>query len=342
MREIVGDLCHDELVKSIKPELSFNENADYYKWKEKVREKLIELIRIKEIEKNVCDPKLEIEEDVIIDDYRRIRFTFESEVGAIVPCYLCVPLAEKKYPVAITLQGHSSGFHNSVGIKKYEQDESYHPRGQFGLQAVKNGYASLCIELRGIGERKTYRRNDGALMCAYQALSAIQLGRTTIGERVWDVSRAIDLLSNFPALDLDKIFITGNSGGGTLTYYATCLDERIKFCAPSCAFCSFEASILRVYHCGCNYIPDMYKWFEMQDLACLIAPRPMTILAGKEDWAFPFYGVQEGYKTVQKIYEKEGVPNNCKLVAKEMDHYWEGVVEWKAINEAINKMGWMK
>ena len=343
MREIIGDLCHDELTKSMKHKLAFDETADYEKWKAQVRDKLTELIRIKQIEENACPLAMEIEEDVVMDGYRRIRFVFESEKGAFVPCYLCIPTTgREKYPVAITLQGHSSGFHNSIGIKKYEKDEGYHPRGQFALQAVKNGYAALALELRGIGERKTYRRKDDVLMCAYQALSAFELGRTTIGERVWDVSRAIDLLVNFKQLDLDKILITGNSGGGTLSYYAACMDERIKCVAPSCAFCSFETSILRVYHCACNYIPDIYKWFEMQDLACLIAPRPLAILAGTQDWAFPIYGVEEGYKTVQKIYEKVGARENCTLAPKDMEHYWEGVYEWEVINEMTTKMGWWK
>ena len=45
------------------------------------------------------------------------------------------------------------------------------------------------------------------------------------GERMWDVSKAIDALAEFPKCDTDKIFITGNSGGGTMSFYAACYDE---------------------------------------------------------------------------------------------------------------------
>ena len=343
MREIVGDLCHDGLVKTMKHALAYDEKRDYVQWKNEVREKLTELLRIKQIEQNACPLNMEIEEDIMLDGYRRIRFVFESEKGSFVPCYLCIPdTGKEKYPVAITVQGHSSGFHNSVGIKKYERDESYHPRGQFALQAVRNGYAALALELRAIGERKTWRTSADVLMCAYQTLTAFELGRTTIGERCWDVSRAIDLLSNFKELDTDKILITGNSGGGTLSYYAACMDERIKCAAPSCAFCTFEDSILMVYHCACNFIPDIYKWFEMQDVACLIAPRPLTIMNGELDSVFLYSGTQKGYETVKKVYEKEGAADNCRLVGKNMDHYWEGNIEWEAINEMTTKMGWWK
>ena len=58
-------------------------------------------------------------------------------------------------------------------------------------------------------------------------MSAIILGRTLIGERAWDVMRAIDVLSYFKELDLEKIVITGNSGGGTASFYSACLEELI-------------------------------------------------------------------------------------------------------------------
>ena len=55
---------------------------------------------------------------------------------------------------------------------------------------------------------------------------------------------AIDALVMFPQCDTDKILITGNSGGGTMSFYAACFDERIKLSVPSCAFCSYEDSIM--------------------------------------------------------------------------------------------------
>ena len=37
MREIIGDLCHDKLTKSMKHVLAFDETLDYAKWKGQVR-----------------------------------------------------------------------------------------------------------------------------------------------------------------------------------------------------------------------------------------------------------------------------------------------------------------
>lgn len=338
-----GEPCHDILVANAKQKLAYDPSLNYEEWKASIRHKLYELTGLYEIEKNEApDLDLQIEYEEKKEGYTKIRFTFASEVGTKVPCYLLIPnTGKEKYPVAITLQGHSTGFHNSVGEIKFEKDIAYQPRGQFGLQAVENGYISLCIEQRGMGERRpTCPSRKGAPMCAYTALTAFMLGRTVLGERMFDVHKAIDALAHFPKCDTDKIFITGNSGGGTATYYASCYDERIKFCAPSCAFCSYKDSIMNIYHCSCNYIPNAFHYFEMQDLACLIAPRPIAVIAGKEDDIFPIEGVREGYKTLSAIYAAAGAPDACRLVETPKDHWWCVDLVWETINAEAQKLGW--
>ena len=342
MIEIRGDLCHELLAQKAARKLAFDPAKDFNAWKQEIKEKLKELVGWKSIEENACPLNMQIEKEEQKDGYKQIRFVFESETGAFVPCYLLIPDAGKeKYPVAITLQGHSSGFHNSIGEPKNENENDYAlGRGQFAVQAVKNGYAALAIEQRAMGERATSRHTFAAVMCTFPALTAFQLGRTVLGERMWDVQRAIDLLSNFEMLDTDKILITGNSGGGTMSFYAACLEERIKLSVPSCAFCSYKESTLNIYHCACNYIPHASEWFEMQDLACLISPRNLVVVAGGEDKIFPISGVKDGFATVQSIYEKAGCADKCSLVVTPKAHWWCEDIVWDTVNAETKKLGW--
>lgn len=60
------------------------------------------------------------------------------------------------------------------------------------------------------------------------AMQAIMLGRTLLGERCYDISRLIDALSYFSEIDIDKIGIMGNSGGGTTSFYAACIGSQNK------------------------------------------------------------------------------------------------------------------
>lgn len=331
------------LISGMTPKLSFNADCDFEVWRSELKEKLIELTGLKRIEANAAPLSVEVESVALKDGYRQIRFTFESEHGAVVPCYLLIPNGcTGKLPVAITLQGHSSGFHNSIAEPKPDENPGYAlGRGAFAVQAVRHGFIALAIEQRGMGERRPNARHQmDANMCEYTAHMALMLGRTILGERMFDVSRAIDALAEFPECDLDKILITGNSGGGTMSFYAPIYDERIKLSAPSCAFCTYEDSIMNWFHCSCNFIPHAYEWFEMQDLAALIAPRRLLLINGSEDEIFPLYGVEKGYEVVKGIYEKAGVPDKCRLVVTPKAHWWCEDIVWDSIKEECQKLGW--
>lgn len=337
------ELNHDLLVAKMQQKLAYSPSENYDEWRKKLKEKFIELTGLDEIEKNACPLNLQIEWEKEKEGFRIVRFTFDSEVGETVPCYLVIPnLGKEKYPVAITLQGHSTGFHLSIEEYK-EGDENYKEKGRggFAMQAARNGFIALAIEQRGMGERKTHSGNRHPMyMCRYASLLAFEIGRTILGERMWDVHKAIDALAAFPECDLDKILITGNSGGGTMSYYAACYDERIKLSVPSCSFSPYKESILSIAHCPCNYIPSAYKWFEMQDLSCLIAPRNLVVVTGKEDDIFPIDGVRRGFETVKKIYEANGVAENCSLVETPKGHWWCEDIVWDAINAQAKRLGW--
>ena len=218
-----GAYCHDLLVKKIKPKLAFGD-GDYETQRNQIREKFWELLGLDVIAENACPLKLSLVETEKKDGYLQRRFEFESEWGASVCFYILTSdgMAEgEKRPVVITLQGHNaSGVHSSIGNAICHERLDYdRGRGMFAVQSVREGYVTVAIDQRGMGERKArntlLRRvsvNPESGNCYYEATTAITLGRTLIGERCWDISRTIDLLSSFPECDLDKIVITGNSG----------------------------------------------------------------------------------------------------------------------------------
>ena len=340
---INGDLCHELLLKKTKQALAFDKQKDYETWKRALKEKLIELSGFDLIADNVCEPQFEIVSKTQKDGYQQIRFEFYSEIGERVPCYLLIPDDNKeKYPVAITQQGHSFGFHISIGEFKSEAEKAQYGHENFAVQAVRRGFIALAIENRGMGERMATRvSRESSVLCRFASVTALSLGRTLIAERVWDVMRAIDMLSNFPQCDLDKILITGHSGGGTVSYYAACLDERIKLSVPSCAFSPYKTSILDIIHCNCNYIPSAFRYFEMQDLAGLIAPRRLILINGEQDDIFPVEGVKEGFERVKEIYETCGADQRCQLAITPKGHYWCEDIVWERILLAVQKEGWL-
>lgn len=340
-----SDICHKNIISARKPLLAFDENADYVEWKNKVKEKLTELLGDMP-ERVPLNVQIEWEEEH--ENFIEKRFTFDTEADASVPCHLLIPKGVKlPCPVVICLQGHSTGMHISLGRSKYLVDEARIGKGDrdFAIQAVNEGYAALVVEQRGFGERlsmksiigdaetKKKTREKGTTGCYHPTMVAFLLGRTLIGERVWDVSRAIDALYEFEEIDIDKIACMGNSGGGTATYYAACMEERIKIAMPSCSVCTFDQSIGIMRHCSCNYIPRMAKYLDMGEIACMIAPRKLVVVAGEEDNGFYIEGSRRAYSTIEKIYKKEGCEDNCKLVVGSEGHRFYADPSWKVFNE---------
>lgn len=341
------DDCHKKLAGKEVKKLSFETQTDLNKWKRSVKRKLTELLGLNKIKENACEPNFRIIDEKVFDGYKRIHFEFESENYNTVPCWLLIPDKPKKSPLAVIVQGHSPGAHLSLGELKYPSDPEFMPRCAQGIQAIENGFAALVIEQRGLGSKRsdtsfgkdTSVEKKRVHYCAVPALTAINLGRSLIGERVWDVSRSLDILEErfSDKVDMKKIVITGNSGGGTASYYCACLDKRISVSAPSCAFCTYEDSVMKIEHCACNYVYDIVNWFEMGDLACLIAPRNLIAIAGKVDDIFPIEGVKKAYAKAEKIYKAFGAEDKCRLVITEKGHWWCEDVVWKAIREVTDK-----
>lgn len=336
MKTFAPETPHEVLLRSAPRTLAFRPELDFARWRQALDGKLRELLGW--MPERVA-PNLRIEYEQETDAFHEIRFLFTTEAHADVPCHLLVPTkGAAPFPVVICLQGHSSGMHNSLARPKFPGDEEAIRGGDrdFAIQAVREGYAALVLEQRCFGEREDRRPAAARSLknrCHHATMTALLLGRTMIGERVWDVCRAIDLLAHFPRIDPSRIGCMGNSGGGTITYYATCLEPRIGIAMPSCSVCTLADSIGAVDHCADNYLPRMLQYFDMGDLAGLIAPRPLVVVAGREDRIFPLHGVEEAFACIRQIYEAAGVPDRCRLVIGEGGHRFYAREAWPVFRE---------
>lgn len=314
--------------------LAFDENDDFEEQRKAIKEKLFECLGDRPI-KVPLDPVIEsTTEHEKFTEYR-INFAVEENVRAV--CLFCIPkLGREKYPLAICLQGHTSGMHVSLG--RLKENESDHT-DKIALKPLEKGFAVLCLEQRGMGERRTildpnYTKHNHPL-CYITAMNALLLGRTMIGERCHDVSCAIDLALTYPQIDADRIVCLGNSGGGTATYYAACYDERIKVAMPNCSVCSFKDSIGAMQHCTCNFVPRLGKYMDMGELAAVIAPRYLIVVNGKEDPIFPDKGVREVYDIIEKIYKKAGAEGNCALATGQNAHQYYENETWDTFDRIV-------
>jgi len=327
---------HLDILAKSTPKMRYDGSIPLDEWKKQARAKLSELLGMDKFTKVDDDIEIESVEEVTDDkglDYTETTFTFASEENYRPYCKLLVPKGKSKPPIVIAITGHNKGIHNLMGRSFYEEDEGEKTRysTQRARHALTEGYAALMIEQRGFGQRGGSKDGPG---CLQIAVTAMLLGRTIIGERVWDISRLIDVVEKHFAgkVDVTRIALSGGSGGGTATYYTTCLEDRITVASPSVAVCEYSESIAPVRHCMCNYIPRIAEYFEMGDLGGLISPRVMVMDNGLKDPSFRVKGSRESAAKIKRFYELDGAPDNFVYIEGQEGHQFYYDQVWPEFN----------
>jgi dienelactone hydrolase len=268
------------------------------------------------------------------------KIVFRSEPYADVPAYVCIPKGLKvPYPFMVCLQGHSTGMHNSIGVALGAETRRIKVEGDrdFAMGCMKNGFAAICIEQRSFGERSEKKQKKvSSNGCHDATMHALMLGRTLMGERIYDVERTLDYLAVRGDADMGRIGVMGNSGGGMISLFSAAILPGISFAMPSCYFCTFKDSIMSIYHCADNYVPGLLKYAEMSDVAGLIAPRPLVIVAGREDDIFPVAATRRSFAKLKRIYRAAGADGKCKLVVGEGGHRFYADIAWKELKRQLS------
>ena len=332
MKNVNSHLQELAIMKRTVPSMRYDGEQDFDQWQDMAREKLKELLGLP---LESCPLEFEVEYERAGESFTEYRFTVQTELGYYVPCHLLVPhVGSEKYPLTVCLSGHCNGMHIALGRAKNEDDKKSleeWPHRAIALRSIREGRCALVIEARNFGECSA---EGFGISCTESAKTAILLGRTVIGERVWDAMRALDAVAEyFPQVDMENIVCTGNSGGGTATFYLACMDSRIIAAAPSCSICDYEDSIAAMPHCLCNHIPYIRKFFEMGDLAGLIAPRKLVIAAGKEDPIFPIEGTLKTFNNIKRLYKAASAEDNCALVIGEQGHLNYADLLWETLHK---------
>ena len=295
-------------------------------WQAAFRPRLRQILGLDNLEADLKDhrPTAQLRSSEDMGDYVRESWHLWVEPTVPLPFYLLRPaVADRPLPLVVIPHGHNHP-HLYVGIAKSEKEAAEIEEGErdIGVQAVRQGYIVIAPTTRAFGETRTEkdRQEDKTHSCHIQLKHGLLAGRTPIGERVWDMGRLIDWAVDQLPVDPERIAMTGNSGGGTITVFAAACDTRIALAMPGCYFCTFVGSIGSIHHCDCNYVPGILRLGEMYDVAGLIAPRPFNAIAGKTDPIFPIDQVEYAYQKLRRVYQVAGAEDRCQLYIGEGGH----------------------
>ena len=246
-----------------------------------------------------------------LGSYTRESWRIRTEPTVPLPFYLLRPKsAAPNPPLVLTPHGHGHP-HVYVGLFRNAKEEADIREGErdIAVQAVEQGYLVIAPTTRAFGETRSPadKEKDSVSSCRLQLMHDLLLGRTPIGDRVWDMSRLIDWAIEHQGVDPARIAITGNSGGGTVSLFAAACDTRISVAVPGCYFNTFAGSIGAIIHCDCNYVPGILRLGEMHDIAGLTAPRHFLAVAGRDDPIFPVAHTEGRLRTA-----RQGLPGSLR------------------------------
>ncbi len=162
------------------------------------------------------------------------------------------------------------------------------------------------------------------------------MGLSLAGLRVYQIMRIIDYLILFLHADMENLVCMGISGGGMLTAFAAACDTRISCAVISGYLSSFSGSILSLEHCICNFVPELFQYFEMEDVAAMILPRTLLIEAGTGDPIFPIEEVRRTCRELRRLYALVEKPQNFLFDEFSGGHQISGKIAYPMLKKRLS------
>ena len=93
----------------------------------------------------------------------------------------------------------------------------------------------------------------------------------------------------------------GLSQGGTMTTFTAAVEPRIVAADISGYVNPLDGfGIRRANFCGSQIVPEVHRYFDTDDIAGLIAPRPLLLEMGIYDNCFFIQDALKGYEGVKR------------------------------------------
>src|SRR5947207_6726014 len=245
-------------------------------------------------------------------DYPVSRVYFESLPGFYVTGNLYRPAGPGPFPAILSPHGHWA-------YGRLENTELTSGPGR-AINLARQGFVVFTYDMVGYNDSRQLTHEFGGLR---EKLWGLSLS----GLQLWNSIRGVDFLESLPEVDRDRIGATGESGGGTQTFLLAAVDPRIKVAAPVNMI-----SLHMQGGCLCENAPGLRVDTNNVELAALMAPRPLLMIAATGDWTDETPQLE--YPAMRRIYALFGAEDRVDSIQFQAPHNYN-----KASREAM--YAWM-
>jgi cephalosporin-C deacetylase-like acetyl esterase len=254
--------------------------------------------------------------------YRIEKVIYESMPGFPVTAALFVPDSARPPAAAVVFaSGHTAdAFRNAPMGSAYLW---------IVMNLVKKGFIVFAFDPLSQGERAQYfdpgkgvsRLGKASAQHGYMGMPPQLTNYSLALAMTWDGVRALDYLATRPEVDMKRIGMCGNSGGGTQTAYVSAVDDRVYASAPG----NFITSYRRLLQTRGPQDPEQYLYQQVgrgidhADYLLARAPRPTLLATTTRDF-FNIQGSRETFAEAQRAFAMLGGATNFEMVEDDFEH----------------------
>ncbi len=303
------------------PELRFKGDNinEFNKWKEIAKNKIKEAMGINLMNGVPLNFRVVSRENK--DSYILSECLIDTMNNLTMPFYILEP-ENKNGKAAIAIHGHGSDGKEGLVGKEAESYKSSIERFSYtyAYELADIGYTVYIPDLLGAGERLIGIYNDNKAECNDINNALISLGMSLQGVMLFENMCLVEYIYQ---RGYEEIVCCGFSGGGHSALWLAVMEDKISKAVVSGFFHSFKDTLIYQNRCGCNFIPNQWRFVDMGDILAMAAPKEIYIEAGNEDKL-------NGIRGIEGVFEQIEIANKCyRLFNKEVEiNICDGAHKW--------------
>jgi hypothetical protein len=221
--------------------------------------------------------------------------------------------AEATRPVPAVLYLHAHGNRYEIGCRELVEGRPSLQNPPYAFALAAEGIAALCLDMPTFGRRSNLKESELAKRHLWR-------GTTLFGAMLRDLQIGLDVLTDRPDVDAQRIGAFGLSMGATGAYWLAAIDSRVQSIAHLCCFADLDWLVQdgeHDLHGIYMMVPGLLAHVSTGEIAALVAPRPQLCCVGLVDPLTPEPAVTIAAKTVAARYRDLGASANWSLHTEE-------------------------